>query len=876
MTNARLEELRTKFQENPRRYFAPFANELRKSGDAAQAIAICRTHLIGQPGHVSGHIVLGQALYEAGEGDEARGMFVAALELDPENLIALRTLGEIAQVKGEFASARQWYERLLDADPRNSEVVQLLKDIPVESPSPTESFAAPAPVEVEEVGTQPEVPAPAVPEASPFHTTYTGVARAYEPREPLPASPPEALFEIPAEASPASVFTHAEPVAESVGSFETVDLDSFPGDEPVAIPETSVPGEAMPPVLEAPAPEPVVSFEAFHTDDSYQPPVQALPGLEVYESASHLQVPPAAEEFDRSPSEARAETAAEPEAPESYEPPKAVFAEHGFEGPVDDEVGWVAPPSAAYSDLEAAPEDWFAEPALPAAEAEVANGPMVDWTVPSQPEPPEDSWFDEAAGVSEPVMETGAEESWMPDFAGVAGQPPTEHPPVAESFEETPDASTPVRFEPAEAEAESAPDMADATFSPAAAYETPELVAATPAVPDESWKEGPAFEPQSFSEAAEEAVFVEHHDGAAAEATAPAADGEFPFAAGFVADPAGTHNEEESEAAAMSPGDAWVEAASGDLAFPERHGQEGEAELVQASTRDQEIEAALTSADHAGPGPVSAELERVESGFEPAVEPVEASASFQHEELVAAAIEFPDPAVGRTPSFTAAIPLSAPAPAPFVTETLAELYLQQGFREEALAIYQQLLERNPADQSLKARIEAVEGGDASDVVHAADVSDASRPPSESVRSFFGRLARRAPVDGGHAPPPPAPQPPASHEPPFANAASALASLFAASKPPVADERAASTLSGAYSDPAGRPSRAAERELSLDHLFREVPPGGAPAAEVTLDEFYASGTAESAATPQPGDAGAPDEGATDIRQFTAWLEGLRKK
>ena len=120
MTNPRLEELRAKFQENPRRYFAPYANELRKAGDPAQAIAVCRTHLASQPGHVSGHIVLGQALYEAGEGNEARDIFTAALELDPENLIALRSLGEIAQVTGDFASARQWYQRLLDADPRNS------------------------------------------------------------------------------------------------------------------------------------------------------------------------------------------------------------------------------------------------------------------------------------------------------------------------------------------------------------------------------------------------------------------------------------------------------------------------------------------------------------------------------------------------------------------------------------------------------------------------------------------------------------------------------------------------------------------------------------------------------------------------------------
>ena len=40
--SARIDELRKKFDENPRRYFAPLANEYRKSGDLDQAIFILR------------------------------------------------------------------------------------------------------------------------------------------------------------------------------------------------------------------------------------------------------------------------------------------------------------------------------------------------------------------------------------------------------------------------------------------------------------------------------------------------------------------------------------------------------------------------------------------------------------------------------------------------------------------------------------------------------------------------------------------------------------------------------------------------------------------------------------------------------------------
>jgi hypothetical protein len=141
MSNAdRIEELRSKYEENPRRYFAPLANEFRKAGDLAQAIAICREHLPKQPGHMSGYIVFGQTLYEAGTLDEARSVFEQALALDPENLIALKHLGDIARIKGENSVARRWYERVLDADPRNDDIASQLAALSM----PTPPLAMPA------------------------------------------------------------------------------------------------------------------------------------------------------------------------------------------------------------------------------------------------------------------------------------------------------------------------------------------------------------------------------------------------------------------------------------------------------------------------------------------------------------------------------------------------------------------------------------------------------------------------------------------------------------------------------------------------------------------------------------------------------------
>jgi tetratricopeptide (TPR) repeat protein len=128
-SSPRIDELKQKFHENPRRYFAPLANEYRKAGDPEQAIAICRAHLAQQPGHMSGHVVYGQALYDAGRIDEARGVFQQALALDPENLIVLRHLGDIARKKGDVDEARSWYSRALDGDPHDAEVAAYLAEL---------------------------------------------------------------------------------------------------------------------------------------------------------------------------------------------------------------------------------------------------------------------------------------------------------------------------------------------------------------------------------------------------------------------------------------------------------------------------------------------------------------------------------------------------------------------------------------------------------------------------------------------------------------------------------------------------------------------------------------------------------------------------
>lgn len=160
---ALIEDLLRQFSENPRRVFARLANELRKSGDYDRAIEICRAQIPHQPGYISGHIVLGQSLYDSGRLEEARQSFETALNLDPENLIALRHLGDIARQHGENEVAKGWYRRLLEVDPQNDEVTAQLEAMGGAAPAPlaeqpgfSEGFAPP--IELEALGGTPVSP----------------------------------------------------------------------------------------------------------------------------------------------------------------------------------------------------------------------------------------------------------------------------------------------------------------------------------------------------------------------------------------------------------------------------------------------------------------------------------------------------------------------------------------------------------------------------------------------------------------------------------------------------------------------------------------------------------------------------------------------
>lgn len=190
---SRIDELEQKFIENPRRYFAPLANEYRKAGNPQQAIAICQAHLGQLPGHMSGQIVYGQALFEAGQYAEARTVFENALAMDRENLLALRHLGDIALREGQSVAAKQWYSKLLEIDPQDTAVIALVNEID----AATDADAQPVVESVEQPAPESQAPADEAPAAElvsaadSFHSDEEDKLMAAELGYPLP--PPQAF-----------------------------------------------------------------------------------------------------------------------------------------------------------------------------------------------------------------------------------------------------------------------------------------------------------------------------------------------------------------------------------------------------------------------------------------------------------------------------------------------------------------------------------------------------------------------------------------------------------------------------------------------------------------------------------------------------------
>jgi tetratricopeptide (TPR) repeat protein len=88
-------------------------------GRYSRAVELCRENLTDDSTVVSGRLIYARALYCAGQLESAADQFFQVLALDPDNVAALKGLGDIRFAEGDVVTAFAHYERVLEIDPDN-------------------------------------------------------------------------------------------------------------------------------------------------------------------------------------------------------------------------------------------------------------------------------------------------------------------------------------------------------------------------------------------------------------------------------------------------------------------------------------------------------------------------------------------------------------------------------------------------------------------------------------------------------------------------------------------------------------------------------------------------------------------------------------
>ncbi|HET7296766.1 MAG TPA: tetratricopeptide repeat protein, partial [Gemmatimonadales bacterium] len=189
-----IEKLEKRWAENPKgRNFAPLADAYRKAGELDRALELCKAGLDLHPDYVSAHIVYARCLIDQKNDAGASEVFRKVLALDPENVLALKILADIAERGGRFDEAVEWLGRLLNADPMNGDAAEALVRAKAKAAQAVPKVTAAEPVvRLVPAPTPASAPAPRSSEPPP-------------PPLPPPPAPPALVVEHVSEGPPAPV-----------------------------------------------------------------------------------------------------------------------------------------------------------------------------------------------------------------------------------------------------------------------------------------------------------------------------------------------------------------------------------------------------------------------------------------------------------------------------------------------------------------------------------------------------------------------------------------------------------------------------------------------------------------------------------------------
>ncbi len=470
----RLESLRYQLQEDPTsRVFFQLGELLRKEGQLEEARQILEAGLEHHPRYVAAWVSLGRAQYDLGACDRAESAFAHALEIDPENQVAARLIGESAIARGDLVRAVKAFKLARALSPRDPELDERIAGVEARlaqaglletAPGPRRSALVAA--EADEVFVDADAEPAAEVEAGDIHDWPT--EKDLEPRGVRPSSDDE-IADAPLEAAapapsalrrpPPPVLLAAsteDPFALEVAGDTGVWLlsdDVFGGDEGEAPP--AAPVDAAPPSAEPldeaqamPADEPLPQAEVALPDEGApfaEPPPEAEPVSPLPEAELELRA--GAEDRDPAP------TATEPtwRADDPFGPPEVAEAE-ASEGRaaafVDEDDPWGSPAPASTQKVVLAELDL---PAAPEVGETAASPSWHDEPTPIEPASDARPERPEPEAVAESSAAAAPEVPWTsPDgiAAPQTGVSPVEAPAQAEPSPEYGDGETTIRLPP--------------------------------------------------------------------------------------------------------------------------------------------------------------------------------------------------------------------------------------------------------------------------------------------------------------------------------------------------------------------------------------------------------------------------------------------
>lgn len=98
-------------------YWSAQASQYLHEKKYSKAVELCKENLIDNSAPLSARLIYARALYHAGQIDSAENQFYLILSLDPENLVALKYLGDIKFTLNDDFGAMTFYQKILSLDP---------------------------------------------------------------------------------------------------------------------------------------------------------------------------------------------------------------------------------------------------------------------------------------------------------------------------------------------------------------------------------------------------------------------------------------------------------------------------------------------------------------------------------------------------------------------------------------------------------------------------------------------------------------------------------------------------------------------------------------------------------------------------------------